>query len=90
MDQNPIPVLSSAGLALSVAVTNHPSMSALVSWLAFPGTSNTLLSASSNNSTNWTVVATFNYTNPIPGRVSIIDPIRTNGLRFYRVRAMTR
>jgi hypothetical protein len=71
-------------------MTNHPSLSALVSWQAFPGTSNTLLSATSSHSTNWTVVTNFNYTSPIPGRVFVIDPIRTNGLRFYRVRAMTR
>jgi len=83
-------LLSSASLGLAVGVTNHPSPSALISWMAFPGTSNTLLSATSSKSSNWTVVTNFNYTGPFPARVSVIDPIQTNGLRFYRVRAMTR
>jgi hypothetical protein len=90
MDRDPVPVLSSASLALSVGVTNHPTMGALVSWNAYPNTSNTLLSATTSSSTNWQVVTNFIYSGQFPGRVSVIDPIRTNGLRFYRVRAMTR
>lgn len=90
MDPNPIPVLSGAGLQLAVGMTNRPSASALVSWLAFPGTSNTLYSASSSNPTNWTVVTNIVYSGPVPTRISVVDPVRTNGFRFYRVRAITR
>lgn len=90
MDPNPIPVLSGAGLQLAVGMTNRPSPSALVSWLAFPGTSNTLYSASSSNPTNWTVVTNIVFSGPVPTRISVVDPVRTNGFRFYRVRAITR
>jgi hypothetical protein len=89
-DPNPIPVLSARSFALTVGVTNRPSPAALVSWSAFPGTTNYLLSATSAHATNWTVVTNFYYPGPLPGRVTVADLVRTNNPKFYRVRAVLR
>jgi hypothetical protein len=86
IDPAPIPILSPAGLGLTVTATNLPAAAAMVSWTAFPGTSNTLLSASSPNSANWTVVTNVYYPGPFPGKMTVPDLIRSNGPKFYRLR----
>ena len=86
-DPAPIPVLSPGGLGLSVTFTNQPASAAVVSWVAFPFTINSLYSASSANSTNWQLVTNFTYQGSLPNRVKVTDLIKTNSPRFYRVQA---
>jgi hypothetical protein len=85
-DPSPVPVLTPAALALSVDYAITPESTALVSWKAFPKTENYLLSASAPDAKNWQVVTNFVYTGPFPDRVQVLDSIKTNVPRFYRVR----
>ena len=87
MDPAPIPLLTAAGLALSVTYTNQPNPAAVVSWTAFPYTTNSLFAATSAGSTNWQLVTNFVYQGSLPNRVTVTDLVKTNAPRFYRVRA---
>ena len=92
LDPAPIyipPVLSPANLALAVNYSTQPGPAAVVSWNAFPLTTNALLAAPSFTSTNWQVVTNFVYTRPYMDRVTVTDLIKTNGPRFYRIRVTT-
>jgi hypothetical protein len=87
MDPAPIALLTPTTLALSVAITNRPTLAALVSWTAFPYTTNYLYSSTLPHGTNWQLVTNFLFSSPIPNRVTVTDLIKTNVPRFYRVRA---
>ncbi len=88
-DPAPVPILTPMGLGLSVTTTNRPSPATLVSWTAFPLTTNALLWAPVANGTNWQVLTNFLYTGSMPNRVTVTDLIKTNAPRFYRVRVGT-
>lgn len=85
-DPSPVPILTPAGLALSVDYVQGSTPAAQVSWKAFPKTFNTLLSAPSSDAKDWQVVTNFTYTGAFPDRVQVMDLIKTNVPRFYRVR----
>ncbi len=91
-DTNPIPVLTGHSLALAVTYTNRPAAAALVSWTAHPGSTNWLQTSASADpaAANWQTVTNFFYPGIYPARVTVTDVIRTNGPRFYRVRAGAR
>ncbi len=86
MDPSPVPILSSAGIAMMVGVTQTPKPAAVISWYTFPASTNYLYAAPSFDSPNWTPVTNFFYPGPYPGRVTVSDEIKTNAPRFYRVR----
>ena len=86
MDPAPISILSPAGLGLAVVVTNQPAPAAMVSWTAFPSTTNFLYAVPLGGGTNWQLVTNFVYTGRFPSRVAVSDLIKTNAPRFYRVR----
>ncbi|HYG35367.1 MAG TPA: hypothetical protein VEC99_11310, partial [Clostridia bacterium] len=85
-DPSPVGTFSASSLALSVNYTNTPASMALVSWNAFPNTTNALYATSSPGSTNWQLVTNFVYTASSGNRVQIADTIKTNTPRFYRLR----
>ncbi|HWW00692.1 MAG TPA: hypothetical protein VNZ64_13425 [Candidatus Acidoferrum sp.] len=86
IDPAPISILSPAGLALAVAVTYQPAAAAVVSWTAFPSTTNFLYAAPLSGAANWQLVTNFVYSGRFPSRVAVTDLIKTNAPRFYRVR----
>jgi hypothetical protein len=88
MDPAPVPILSPAGLALAVTVTNQPAPAALVSWTAYPSTTNFLYAAPLSGGASWQLVTNFVYTGRFPSRVTVTELIRTNVPRFYRVRVV--
>jgi hypothetical protein len=88
-DPAPVPIVTPSSLALSVALTNQPAPAAQVSWTAFAATMNTLYAAPALGSTNWQVVTNFFYPGQFPVRVTVIDPLRANAPRFYRVSSAT-
>jgi hypothetical protein len=91
MDTNPIPVLTPASLALTVAITNSPARTAVLSWNTFPLSSNYLYSAPSLllPSTNWQLVTNFLSDATIGGRVTMTYPITNGGTLYYRVRVLS-
>jgi hypothetical protein len=91
MDTNPIPVLTPASLALTVAVTNSPARTAVLSWNTLPLSSNYLYSAPSLllPSTNWQLVTNFLSDAAIGGRVTMTYPITNSGALYYRVRVLS-
>ena len=91
MDTNPIPVLTPASLALTVAVTNSPARTAVLSWNTLPLSSNYLYSAPSLlvPSTNWQLVTNFLSDATIGGRVTMTYPITNGGTLYYRVRVLS-
>ena len=86
VDPAPIPVLSPGALALAVSLTNSPEQAAVITWTGFPATTNWLYSASASTATNWQLVTNFVFTGPFPGRVTVMDKVKTDAPRFYRVR----
>jgi hypothetical protein len=86
VDPAPIPVLSPAALGLAVNLTNAPDPSAVITWTGFPATTNWLYSAPASSSTNWQLVTNFIFTGPFPGRVTVMDKVKTDAPRFYRLR----
>ena len=89
LDPSPVPVASPAGLGLKVEFTTTPTPAALVSWMSFPSSTNSLYTASVADSAHWQLVTNFVYPGLFPGRVMVTDLIKTNGPRFYRVRVGT-
>jgi hypothetical protein len=85
-DPSPVPFVSSAAVGLKVDYTTVPTPAALVSWTAFPSSTNSLYTAPVADSTHWELVTNFVYPGMFPGRVMITDLIKTNSPRFYRVR----
>lgn len=89
MDPAPIALplaLSAGNIALSVSLTNQPSPAAIVSWNAFPSTTNFLYAAPLYGGTNWQLLTNFTFNGPAPARVAVTDMIKTNAPRFYKVR----
>jgi len=85
-DPSPIPILSPAGLNLTVGYAAQPSAQAVIAWTTVPYSLNYLLTASSPTATNWTVVTNF-IQGANGGRVTVADPIPAkSGPRYYRVR----
>jgi hypothetical protein len=85
-DPSPIPIVSSGAVGLKVDYTTVPTPAALVSWTAFPSSTNSLYMAPVADSTQWELVTNFVYPGMFPGRVTVTDLIKTNTPRFYRVR----
>src|SRR5262249_15121311 len=88
-DPSPVPIISPAGVALTVEYTTAPIPAALVSWTAFPSSTNSLYTAPVADSADWQLVTNFVYPGLFPGRVMVTDLIKTNSPRFYRVRVGT-
>jgi hypothetical protein len=86
LDPSPVPIVSSAAVGLKVDYTTGPTPAALVSWMGFPSSTNSLYTAPVADSTQWELVTNFVYPGMFPGRVMVTDLIKTNGPRFYRVR----
>ena len=92
MDPAPITLLSASSLALSVTVTNQSlrtdqsTRAAMVSWTAFPSSTNYLYSSALPGGSNWQLVTNFVFTGRFPTRVTVTDLVKTNAPRFYRVR----
>jgi len=85
-DLTPVPVLSPAGINLTVDYAGGASPQAVISFTTVPYTLNYLLTAPSLASTNWTVVTNF-IQGANGGRVTITDPIKANAAtKYYRVR----
>jgi hypothetical protein len=90
LDTNPIPVLTPASLVLTVAVTNVPPRTAVLSWNTLPLSSNYLYSETSLlPGTNWQLVTNFLSDATIGGRVTMTYPITNNGALYYRVRVQS-
>ena len=85
----PIPygITSAADLAFKASYTNAPQRAALLSWNTAPYCSNYLYYVAAPNSTNWQMVTNF-VTGPVGGRVTVSDPIKTNGVRYYKARVV--
>ena len=66
-------------------MTNLPAPAAVVSWTAFPSTTNFLYAAPLTGGSSWQLVTNFVYTGRFPSRVAVTDLIKTNVPRFYRV-----
>ena len=86
LDPSPVPIISSGAVGLKVDITTVPSPAALISWTAFPSSTNSLYTAPVADSTQWELVTNFVYPGMFPGRVMVTDLIKTNAPRFYRVR----
>ncbi len=89
LDPAPVPVplsLSPGNIALAVHLTSQPAPAAVVSWNAFPTTTNFLYAVPLGGGTNWQLVTNFTFNGPAPARVSVTDLIKTNAPRFYKVR----
>ena len=92
MDPAPVTLLSASSLALSVTVTNQSlrtdqsTRAAIVSWTAFPSSTNYLYFAPVPGGNNWQLVTNFVFTGRFPTRVTVTDLVKTNAPRFYRVR----
>jgi hypothetical protein len=82
---DPTPILRPQDLGLTVAVTSQPAMGATVSWITVPSSSNTVYFRSSSGGGDWQVLTNLNVGPSVSGRVSVFDPMTTNGGRYYRV-----
>ena len=91
MDPNPIPVSLAASLALKAVYTNKPARAVLVSWNTMPLTSNYLYACSSplGVSNQWQLVTNFLSSANVGARVSVTDTLKTNAVRYYRVRVVS-
>ena len=81
----PYGIASSSDLNFKVAYTNHPVKAAVISWNTAPYCTNYLYYANSSTSTNWQMVTNF-VTGSYGGRVNVVDPIQTPGMKFYKAR----
>jgi len=79
------PILRPGDLALSVAVVGVSVPQAAVSWQSSPYAANYLYYKDSFGATNWQMLTNF-VSGPLGGRVSVQDPIKPTGPRYYRVR----
>ena len=88
LDPDPIPILSPMMLSLNATFTNKPSPRIFVSWNTLPLSCNYLSAASSPMAprTNWQLVT--NFMSMTGGRVTVVDLVKTNGPRYYRVNAL--
>ena len=91
IDPNPVPVLTPSTLVLKAALTNLPVRTVLLSWNTLPLSSNALYAASSplTPRTNWQLLTSFLSDATLGGRATVADPIKTNALRYYRVRVQS-
>jgi hypothetical protein len=76
-------------LALSVVLVNQPSHGALVSWPAYPNSSNYLYFKPSPQASEWLLLTNFGVGSAVPAKVSVFDPMAANATRFYRVQVNT-
>ena len=91
MDADPVPVFSSSMLALKAVYTNGPARAVVVSWNTVPLASNFLYSCSSPlGATNqWQLVTNFLSGTTVGPRVTVTDMLKTNTVRYYRVRVVS-
>jgi hypothetical protein len=82
---DPTPILRAEDLAVTVAVTTQPTAGAVVSWTTVPNSANTVYYKSSSGNSDWQALTNLPAGPFTSGRVSIFDPITTNGARYYRV-----
>lgn len=82
---DPTPILRAQDLALTVAVASQPVVGATVSWITVPDSSNTVYYKTSSGVGDWQVLTNLNVGPSVSGRVSVFDPMTTNGGRYYRV-----
>jgi hypothetical protein len=68
-----------------VAVTAQPVVGAVVSWNTVADSANTVYYKSVSGPGNWQVLTNLSVGPEGYGRVSIFDPMTTNGGRYYRV-----
>ncbi len=88
---NPVPVLTPATLKLTARLTNSPVKAIVLTWNTIPMSSNYLFVATSPAAarTNWTLVTNFISDSSINGQAMVIDVIKTNTPRYYRVNALS-
>lgn len=82
---DPTPILRPGDIALAVSVVNQPTPKAEVSWQSGPYAANHVYYKDSFGATNWLLLTNF-VSSPLGGRVSVLDPIKPTGPRYYRVR----
>jgi hypothetical protein len=90
IDPNPVPVATPSTLVFRAAATTT-NRTVMLSWNTTPFASNYLYASSSllSPSTNWRLVTNFLSDATIGGRVTVPDPIGTNGALYYRVRVLS-
>ena len=84
-DPTPINVGGADSINLTIGFTNLPTKAAVVTWQTVGGATNYLYSASNPFATNWTVVTNF-VQGPASAKITVIDPMHTNGPSYYKVR----
>jgi hypothetical protein len=82
---DPTPILRAQDLGLAVAVTAQPVVGATVSWTTVPNSANTVYYKATSGPGDWQVLTNLSVGPTVSGRVSVFDPVSTNGGRYYRV-----
>ena len=79
------PVFTAGNVNLTVATTNNQgTKSMVISWEALYNSTNYLRYKTDLTSTNWVVLTNF-IQGPVNSRVTVTDPVQTNGRRYYKV-----
>ena len=84
-------MFSSAMLALKAVYTNSPARAVVVSWNTVPLATNYLYSCTSPlaKTNQWQLVTNFLSGATVGSRVTVTDMLKTNTVRYYRVRVVS-